>query len=315
MPRLPLFLRRSPPPEAIRWVERSLGRGYRVTSVRRLRGGTSAAVHLLQVRDARGETQAVVLRRFVRSDWFEEEPDAAEREARVLRAIEGLDVPAPRLLAVDPTGAECDVAAVLMTRVPGGTELVPADLDAYLRALAEPLPALHALGPIEGVPSYYPYFMGADSVSGDQPPPEPPSWSRKPDLWRAAARIVTQPWPQVRPTFIHRDYHPGNILWSRGRLSGVTDWVSASNGPAGMDAAHCRINLAGLFGVPAAEVFRQAYEAIAGVEHHPFWDLLDALDTTGGEPGWHDAGRHDLTAALLHQRDEEYVEMLVRRLC
>lgn len=309
--RLPLFLRRRPPPEAVAWVERALGSGSRVTSIRRLRGGTSAAVHLLRVRDVRGTMRAVVLRRFVRADWFEEEPDVAEREARVLRAIEGIGVPSPRLLAVDPTGAECDVAAVLMTRVPGRTNLAPADLQAYLRALAEPLPAWHALGPVEGVPSYYPYFTDQEPQ-----PPEPPSWSRKPDLWRAAGQIVTQPWPETRPTFIHRDYHPGNILWSRGRLSGVTDWVSASNGPAGIDAAHCRINLAGLFGVPAAEAFREAYEAIAGEEQHPFWDLLDALDTAGeAAPGWHDAGRHDLTAALIRQRDEEYVEMLVRRLC
>ncbi len=311
MPRLPLFLRRRPPPEAIRWAERALGRGCRVTSVERLRGGTSAAVHLLRVRDLRGDTHAVVLRRFVREDWLAEEPDVAEREARILQALERADLPVPRLIAVDPTGEECDVPAVLMTRVRGRIDLAPRDLDAYLRALAAPLPLLHWLGVVEGVASYYPYFT--DQV--EQPPP-PPTWLRRKDLWRAAASIVTQPWPETAPTFIHRDYHPGNILWSRGRLSGITDWVSASNGPRGIDVAHCRYNLAALFGVPAAEAFREAYEATAGVEHHPFWDLLSAVD--GGDPDaaqWHDAGRVDLTDRLLVARREEYVEGLLRRLC
>ncbi len=293
------------------WVERSLGRGWRVASVRRLRSGTSAAVHLLRVRTILGDTSAVVLRRFVRLDWFEREPDVAEREAHVLTALERVHVPAPGLIAVDPTGAECDVAAVLMTRVPGRIDLAPRDLNSYVRALAEPLPALHALGPVPGVPAYYPYFT--DQL---EQPPGPPPWAAQPDLWRAASAVVTQPWPEAAPTFIHRDYHPGNVLWTRGSLSGLTDWVNASNGPASIDVSHCRWNLAQLFGVPAAEAFREAYEAAAGVQFHPFWDVMNAID--GGSPNpaqWHDAGRDDLDLRTLVQRREEYLALALRRLC
>ncbi len=114
---------------------------------------------------------------------------------------------------------------------------------------------------------------------------------------------------------MHRDYHPGNLLWSRARLSGVTDWVNASNGPAGMDVAHMRWNLAQLFGLEAAEAFRRAYEGATGTQHHPYWDVLGVLD--GGDPvaaQWQDAGRADLTEAVLVERREAYLARAMRRL-
>ncbi|MDP2328817.1 MAG: aminoglycoside phosphotransferase family protein [Dehalococcoidia bacterium] len=303
----PPHLRRRPPPEALAWVERALGAGTRVTSVRRLRGGTSAAVHLLGVSGAPRGLEAVVLRRFVRTEWLAEEPDVAEREARVLGALRRSGLPVPECLAADVTGSECDVPAVLMTRVPGRIELQPRDLSDYLRQLASFLPALHALGTVEGLPVYRPWFRSR--------PFEVPAWSRRPDLWLRANELASAPPPDVTPTLIHRDYHPANTLWRYGRLSGVTDWVNACNGPPGNDVAHCRVNLSALFGIAAAEEFREAYESVAGVSQHPYWDLLDALDTSPPASGqWNDAGRIDLTNDVLRPRVEAYLEGLVHRL-
>lgn len=47
--------------------------------------------------------------------------------------------------------------------------------------------------------------------------------------------FVREPRPQVKPCFIHRDYHPTNILWVDDKVSGVVDWVNACRGPAGID--------------------------------------------------------------------------------
>jgi len=288
-------------------VEQALGRGARVTAVRRLRGGSSAAVHLLGVAGRAADPRWVVLRRFVRAEWLIEEPDVAEREARVLDALRGTGLPVPECLALDATGAECDVPAVLMTRVPGRIELSPPDLPAYLARLAAFLPELHALGPVEGLPTYRAWFRSR--------PFEPPAWSRRPELWHRANELASVPPPSTAVTLIHRDYHPANTLWRYGRLSGVTDWVNASNGPPGNDVAHCRVNLSALFGMDAADAFLAAYESIAGVEQHPYWDLLDALDTGPPASGqWNDAGRTDLTSAVLRPRVEAYLEGLVRRL-
>lgn len=288
-------------------MERALGRGARITSVRRLRGGTSAAVHLLGVSGALSGREAVVLRRFVRAEWLAEEPDIAEREMRTLDALRGTGLLVPECLAADVTGSECDVPAVLMTRVPGRIELQPRDLSDYLGQLAAFLPALHALGTVEGLPAYRPWFRSR--------PFEVPAWSRRQELWLRANELASAPPPEFTPTFIHRDYHPANTLWRYGRLSGVTDWVNACNGPPGNDVAHCRVNLSALFGIEAAEEFRLAHESVAGVSQHPYWDLVDALDTGPPASGqWNDAGRKDLTSAVLRPRVEAYLEGLVRPL-
>ena len=307
MTRLPPALRRRPPPEALRWVERAIGRGTEVVGARRLRGGTSAAVHLLRLRGAPAGLDAVVLRRFVRAEWLAEEPDLASHEGRVLEALRGAGLPVPECLAIDLEGGECDVPAVLMTRVPGRIDLAPRDLASYLRQLASFLPALHQIGGTEGLPAYRPWFRPR--------PFEAPGWSARPELWQRANELAALPPPEFPATLIHRDYHPANTLWRYGRLSGVTDWVNGCNGPSGIDVAHCCVNLSALFGIATADEFRAAYEAVAGVEQHPYWDLLDALDTGPPASGqWNDAGRLDLTNAVLRPRVEEYLEGLVRQL-
>jgi aminoglycoside phosphotransferase (APT) family kinase protein len=62
-------------------------------------------------------------------------------------------------------------------------------------------------------------------------------------MWAAMIALAEGPRPRVRQRFIHRDYHPMNVRWSRGRLSGVVDWTNASVGPTGNDVAWCRQNL------------------------------------------------------------------------
>jgi aminoglycoside phosphotransferase (APT) family kinase protein len=65
-----------------------------------------------------------------------------------------------------------------------------------------------------------------------------PGWSSRPDLWERALELGRTESPPGPRCFIHRDYHPENTLWSRGRLTGVVDWTSASWGPPAVDVAH-----------------------------------------------------------------------------
>ncbi|WP_081412680.1 phosphotransferase [Fictibacillus gelatini] len=39
-------------------------------------------------------------------------------------------------------------------------------------------------------------------------------------------QCITRNYPDARNGFIHRDYHPCNVLWEDGRLTGVVDWVN-----------------------------------------------------------------------------------------
>jgi aminoglycoside phosphotransferase (APT) family kinase protein len=106
----------------------------------------------------------------------------------------------------------------------------------------------------------------------------PPAWSARPGLWTRAFEVAARPPPPGRPCFIHRDYHPGNTLWARGRLVGVVDWIGGSWGPPSVDLGHMRVNLAWDLDVEAADRFLAAHRALTGFLHHPFWDVAAAVD-------------------------------------
>ncbi|MCZ6545035.1 MAG: hypothetical protein O6913_04930, partial [Chloroflexi bacterium] len=78
---LDAVLRQRPGPDALDWVLRHQPPATRVTSLRRLRGGTASATHAVNLRGPHGELIRTVLRRYVRSDWLRREPDLAAREA------------------------------------------------------------------------------------------------------------------------------------------------------------------------------------------------------------------------------------------
>ncbi len=43
--------------------------------------------------------------------------------------------------------------------------------------------------------------------------------------------------------FVHRDFYPGNLLWSGGHLSGVVDWQAACLRLSSIEPGHCRLNM------------------------------------------------------------------------
>ena len=258
------LLRSRPPKLALDWVERETR--SRVLRVQALRGGMSSAVHLITVQTAAAQRVEVVLRRYVRPELNADEPDLAEREARALRVVEQIEVPTPRLLALDPTGATVGVPAVLMTRLPGRVDWWPTDVERWLRRLGEVLLPIHAgpLPPPGVLPVYEPYGQ-----SSYQPPP----WARRPRVWERAVELAFGPVPDLPAVLVQRDFHPGNVLWHYRRVSGVVDWQAASVGPAVVDVAHCRSNLLG-FDRSVAERFTTLWEQASGDSFHPWADVV-----------------------------------------
>jgi aminoglycoside phosphotransferase (APT) family kinase protein len=266
-------LLRGPVPErALAWAARAVGDGARVVRSRPLAGGTSSAVHALSVSSARGGVEELVLRRFVRSDWLAEEPDVARHEATALEVVAGRPVPTPRLVAVDQDGGAAGEPAVLMTRLPGAVVWDPIDLEPFLRTLAEILPPVHATPVPAGasLPDFTSYRVELRRA---------PRWATRPRVWETAIEVLDGPVPSSERLLIHRDYHPGNVLWERGELGGVVDWVNASIGSPWADVGHCRVNLAGEMGQDVADRFLERYRVAAGRdgEYHPYWDVSAAI--------------------------------------
>jgi aminoglycoside phosphotransferase (APT) family kinase protein len=233
------------------------------------------------------------------------------KEARALEIVASVDISTPPLVAVDTHGRTCDVPAILMEQLPGQVELNPPDRDAWVAGLAEPLALIHTLHSdlYREVPAYAPH--------NDVAMLTPPEWSRDPGMWSRVFHLLQGPRPGEKVVFLHRDYHPTNVLWYRGEVSGVLDWTNACRGPAGVDVGHCRLNLVQIFGLDMAAKFLNEYCAATGYQHHPYWDLLTAIDCLPLEevyPGWRELGLRDLTIDMVRERVEAYVSAVLQRI-
>jgi len=113
-----------------------------------------------------------------------------------------------------------------------------------------------------------------------------PSWAEDLGAWHALHDRVRAGAPKTREGFVHRDYHPGNVLWEGGTVSGVVDWVNACIGPLEVDVAHCRPNLAVTHGIEAADAFDSAYRRRTGTPPaDPYWDAAALAGSSDGFEG------------------------------
>ena len=266
------LLRSRPPRRALDWAGSALG--GTVTAARALRGGTASAVHLLTVATPAGGTRRAVLRRYVWPELNLEEPDLAEREARTLTFVARLAVPTPELLAADTGGDEAGVPAVLMSWLPGSVRWWPPNTGQWLTGLAALLPVIHAAlpPPLGTIPPFAPYHQASY---------QPPAWARWPGMWERAVEICHQPAPAGPRVFLHRDFHPGNVLWQRRAVTGVVDWPNASIGPPSADVGHCRANLFP-YGPAAVSRFTRAWQELTGDTYHPWADVVTIIGTLDG---------------------------------
>ena len=306
---IPPEMRRRPPPSTLAWAAQQVGANARVVRVRRLRNAWASAVHAIDVDDGEN-AHRLVLRRWARTDLPPDDGVVAN-EAAVLSYLAAADVkvPVPRLIGADPDAEHADVPALLMSRVEGRDVLTPSDLDAYLRGLATTLRSLHAVAAPDAsiVADYRPWDL--DMVTA------PPDWAPRRDIWARASEIMRSPVPPHEPVFLHRDYHPGNVLWRRGRVSGVVDWSHGCRGPVAADVAHCRMNLAVLFGPDVADEFARRYGAVGDLAWH---DIAVVVGAAAYGPldvwRWHDAGRVDVTTAGVIDAHSELLARAISRL-
>jgi len=258
----------------IDWIERMAGPGAHVTRVAEF-PPSATEKHLVEL----AGPLRLVLRRFHdegrlgRDPWY-----VAEHEALALRLLAGSAVPAPRLIALAHAGDVCGTPAILETWLPGTPAWKPVDLDGHLAHAAAVLVAIHAVPLDPGLPRYAPYRK--DRLAS-------PARTTRPDLWEEVGAILEGPLPAHRDTFIHRDYHPGNVLTDGVGVTGVVDWATAACGPPGIDLARMRVNLALHHGGAVARSFAEAYVAAGGDAgaRDPYWNLLDAADLLLDLPG------------------------------
>ena len=144
-----------------------------------------------------------------------------------------------------------------------------------------------------------------------------PAGAQNPSVWKAAIGVMAEPPPKDTAVFLHGDFLPVNLLWSRGRVTGLTDWLGIRRGSRAYDVGHCRRYLAALYTPGWSEQLRSLYESIAGVALDRWWDLYALLHHDDSAPKWihgQVAGRCPVDVAGMTGRVEVAIETALRRL-
>lgn len=289
------------------------GEAGKIERVRRLAGSTSSELYAFEAVAFDGARRLFVLRWYPDGSVLDAELDLIERESAALGALAATSVRAPRLIAAGSR-------ALLMTHIHGGVRLALPDPGALREALAD----IHALDPSAMAKWRYAGYhedvvRGHEGVASGRAVPEParPTWWRDARAWERALHQTETDRPTAPDVVIHRDLHPGNVLWNGRRISGIVDWVNACTGPAAIDFAHCRVNLAVLWGLEAADAFSVI---------DPAWDIEAALGFLDWDPVGRDAwpgalprsfvegGGPDLAAEVIRERLETFVREALARL-
>ncbi|TCP69454.1 aminoglycoside phosphotransferase (APT) family kinase protein [Baia soyae] len=292
---------------AKKWLLQTTHPRSTIRSYTPLLGATSSSLYKVEVDD-----DTYVLRLYTNQEWNEQEPDLAFHEASSLNKMGSSSLQTPQMIAVDEMGEQAGYPAVLMTKVPGKAQLSPMDQNA-LSQLAKTLHSIHSME-VDFKWTYSSYY--------EMEALQAPKWSYQENVWKKAieyTKRVQSDYTGQDVTFIHRDYHPMNVLWDDQKITGVVDWVNACIGPRGVDVGHCRLNLALLYGVEIADQFLLEYEKVAeSFTYHPYWDLRMIFEFLPGPPtvyqGWLDVGVTGLTDRRIEQRFEAYMRSVWERI-
>ena len=267
-----------------------------MTAVRPLAGGTHARTYLVQTDNPERE---IVVREFSAGD------DAAQREAHVLRALDGLDGLAPRLLAAAAQGPPSERQWVLISRVAGRADITPDDPHRWAAGLGVALARIHAT-PVQRAWGFEGVFARPGGSPANVAGPAAALVAAGADRLRGAPTVLT-----------HYDFWSGNLLWEGERVGGVVDWSGAALGPRGFDLGWCRLDLYLLFDERISDVFRSAYERAIGfaLPDRRLFDLWAPARSHPAVEEWVEnyrgIGRSDLTASVLRRRHTAWTERLL----
>lgn len=237
--------------------------------------------------------------------------EGAMTEFENLAIVASAGVPTPDPVLLDAHGEWFHVPALVMTAVPGGPDLHPADLHRWHHGAATALAAIHDVAPDRASvvrPTRWERWRPSTEAVGTDT-------SR---VDRALSRFYDQA-GDVPTVFSHDDYNLGNILFHNGRLSGVVDWADVTVEPRHAAVALYRHLLAVHPGGDAPDQFLEEYERAAAtrLEDLPLWDVFYGLRGTGTVDHWARAfdglGVH-VTPSQIQARSRDWIRRALSHL-
>ncbi|MFL2536141.1 MAG: phosphotransferase family protein [Candidatus Azotimanducaceae bacterium] len=225
---------------------------FTLVSGKRLLGGVSADVFVLQVKDSKGQETQWVLRQ------NKSDEDQTAARAAILREYEltctlhkqGFCVPEPLNICLN--AVEYGGPFWVMTYIPGSTDLGNGHLATRLETMAESLTQIH------NVP------VGALPKLPDRTNPVPELYDylpAGPDWLALRAGLDGNHFCEYQgaPALLHGDFWAGNLIWDQDRLVGILDWEDAAIGDPMCDLAAARLELLWRFDHKTVQRFTQHY--------------------------------------------------------
>ena len=220
------------------WVAEVCGGTIRAST--QTSGGNRARSWAMDVQTPAGDVSEVFLR-YAPPRPPGVEPYTTHREAQVYRAIAGLDIHAPRLIAEHP-----DIQAILTDRAHGIAEFRRLKDDRAKQSIAAEV--MHDLARLHARPAGHIALDGGGKGPRiiDHVRAELAIWramydeTGQPDaLLDLAFRWLdeTMPDPDGPVALVHGDAGPGNFLFEHGRLTALIDWELAHLGDPMEDLA------------------------------------------------------------------------------
>jgi Ser/Thr protein kinase RdoA (MazF antagonist) len=286
----------------------------RLLRVRRLTGGIDASTHRVDFETRTGAVGSVVVRSATRDDAV----DQVRREWANLGYVAALPFTTPEPLLLDGDGSLLGAPSLVMSLVPGRSSIPKRGLEPWVDQMAETMAAMHD-APLsrDGAPKNW--WVSVWKLD-------------EPHEVFSGNRLAEQIWPlmvELRPVyestpkaFCHLDYWPGNVLFSRGRLTGVIDWswpgFQHFAYDVAMTAFDLEMELGAESGIPAR--FVRTYEAATGrrVEHLEAWGLPVATRAVTEIEQWaavyRSLGRPECTAEVVTIRLHDFIAEARRKL-
>lgn len=250
----------------------------KLLKVQPLTGGVSAQTTALKVQNSEGEVLDLVVRCHGRRD-LERNPNIAGDEFRLLQYLHTAGLPVPRPHFLDQAGVFLSSPCLVCTYIAGSTKIAPSDLSGYLTQMANTLACIHQVSIAELI--FLPHREKCITALAANP-----TW---PQHEGQAILQSAWPWPQKnRPTLLHGDFWPGNILWQDNQLAGVIDWEDAALGDPLTDLASTRLELLWAFGAEAMHDFTTLYYQINPIDstYLAYYDLVTALQVAPKIEHW-----------------------------
>ncbi len=259
-----------------------------------LRGGVSAQVTVLEVKNPNGETGKLVVRQHGPRD-LESNPHIARDEFKLLQILDAAGIPAAKPYFVDESAEIFPTPYIVVEYVDGQPEFAPADLSSFIRQFAAYLARLHQMDIQSLDLSFLPDRTAIQTQRVHDRPAQLDASINEGHIRDTLEKL----WPPVQhnPTvLLHGDFWPGNAIWREGQLVAMIDWEDACLGDPLWDLAVSRLDILWAFGMDAMNDYTQQYLQINPIDvtNLPYWDLCVALRPANQISQWapDDAAKH-----------------------